>query len=118
LFRVSLRARLKISGISPAAAAYAGIRASSAAAARASSKRLPSYCTDGFLITYHDLDGKEIRDRWRWRNDPYQVRGFAAITAAMVKGKQKYAQPSGSGCFPRWELKRKFRLRCNFHNSL
>jgi hypothetical protein len=67
--------------------------------ARASWKALPPYCTDGFLIQYHDLDGKAIPQQWRWRNDPSRVSGFAALTAKMLRGRRKYAQPKGSGCF-------------------
>src|ERR1035441_8187635 len=94
-----LRSRLKLSAISPGDASFGGLRASSAAEARASGKALPMYCTDGFLIPYHDLDGSEIPDRWRWRNNPSVARGFAALAAGMLQGRRKYVQPRGSGCF-------------------
>ena len=94
-----LESRLKLSAISLRDATYAGIRAMSVEEAHCLGIGLPPYCTDGFLIRYPDLDGNEIPSQWRWRNDPAKTRGFAAITKEMLRGKRKYVQPKGTGCF-------------------
>jgi hypothetical protein len=90
-----LTRRLRLSSIDARAASYAGIRSMTVAAAHAAGYALPSYCSDGFVIPYYDVQGRLIKNRWRWRNDPDARKGFAKVTEFC-----KYAQPSGTGCYP------------------
>jgi hypothetical protein len=86
--------RLALSAISVPAAAWAGIQQMTVATARSSGLALPAYCSDGFVIRYHDSQGRVIKDLWRWRNDPAARNGFARITEF-----KKYGQPAREGCF-------------------